>query len=109
MDAGRERYRLLATVREYARGNVSSDRTTAKRVRSRHLAYFVAFAEAARPSLNGPDSVKWLARLDLERENLLACHAWAARTRESGEAGLTLAYALGPYWFMRGQAGLGCE
>jgi predicted ATPase/class 3 adenylate cyclase len=106
LDAGGSRYRLLETVREYARECL--DRSDdARMARLRHLEHFVAFAETARAALNGPDSAQWLSRLDLERENLLACHAWTVRARGIGEAGLKLAYALGPYWFMRGQPGLG--
>jgi predicted ATPase/class 3 adenylate cyclase len=106
LDAGGARYRLLETVREYARERL--DRSDdARSARLRHLEHFVAFAETARPALYGPDRAPWLARLDLERENLLACHAWTVRTLGIGEAGLKLAYALGPYWFLRGQPGLG--
>ena len=99
MDAEGSRYRLLETVREYARGKLdASDEGDA--VRSRHLEHFVTFAETARSSLNGPDHARWLARLDLERENILAAHAWSASS--GGDFGLRLTYAIGPYWFARG-------
>ncbi|CAG1009518.1 Putative HTH-type transcriptional regulator [Burkholderiales bacterium] len=106
MDADASRYRLLETVREYAlaRLDESGDGDAA---RTSHLRHFVALAEAALPRLSGPDQGTWLARLDLERENLLAAHAWAARAQDGGEVGLRLAYAVGNYWFVRGQPGLG--
>jgi predicted ATPase/class 3 adenylate cyclase len=105
LDAGGSRYRLLETVRAYAKEHLDHS-SMASDVRSRHLEYFVVFAETARPSLNGPDQVEWLSRLDLERENVLAAHEWASHAAKGGELGLRLAYALVTYWFIRGQSGL---
>jgi predicted ATPase/class 3 adenylate cyclase len=106
MDADSSRYRLLETVREYARDRLDES-LDADATRGRHLQHFVALADAARSRLNGPDHARWLARLDMERENLLAAHAWAAHASGGGQLGLRLVYALGPYWFIRGQPGLG--
>ena len=52
-------------------------------MRKRHLAFYLAFAEKARPELAGPEQGTWLARLDLERENILAAHAFCDQ-RENG-------------------------
>ena len=41
----------------------------------------LALAERARPELFGPKQAPWLARLDQERENLLAAHACGRRRR----------------------------
>ena len=105
LDAGGSRYRLLETVRAYAKERLDRSHA-AKVVRTRHLEYFVAFAESARTSLNGREQAQWLLRLDDERENVLAAHEWASQAQNGGELGLRLAYALGTYWFMRGQSGL---
>ncbi len=106
MDAGGERYRLLETVRQYAQERLhdSGDEVDA---RARHLGYYLALAEKARPELAGPAQGAWLARLDLERENLLAAHGWADRAPEGAAAGLRLAWALKPYWINRGFPDLG--
>jgi predicted ATPase len=106
VDADGTRYRLLETVRRYAHDRlVEAGEDLA--IRARHLEFFLALAEQARPALAGPEQALSLSRLDLERENLLAAHAWAGREPHSGESGLRLAYALGTYWFTRGQPGVG--
>ena len=99
------RYRLLDTVREYAQERLeeSADGDAA---RDRHLAFYLAFAEKARPELVGSEQGVWLARLDLEQENLLSAHAWCGRAR-GGESGLKLASSLRRYWMIRGLLGLG--
>jgi predicted ATPase/class 3 adenylate cyclase len=104
VDGGR--YRLLETVRQYAqeRLNESGD---GDQVRTRHLAYYLAFAETARPELIGPEQGAWLPRLDLERENFLSAHAWCGYTEDGAELGLRLASAVKPYWLNRGLLGLG--
>ncbi|MFO1308394.1 MAG: tetratricopeptide repeat protein [Burkholderiales bacterium] len=108
MVADGTRYRLLETVREYARAKLDESGESDD-VRTRHLHHYLALAEAARPELNGPRQAEWLDRLDVERENLLAAHAWAGRAQDGAEPGLRLAYALGSYWFMRGQPELGLQ
>ena len=105
-DAEGERYRLLETVRLYAqeRLNESGERD---RTRTRHLAYYLALAEKARPELDGPDQAAWLLRLDLDRENILAAHAWCDRAEGGAELGLKVVFSMQPYWFNRGLLGLG--
>ncbi len=106
MDADGERYRLLETVRQYAeeRLHESGEENDAH---TRHLEFYLALAEQARPALAGAEQGVWLARLDLERENLLAAHAWAGRMDEGAAPGLRLVWALKPYWITRGYLGLG--
>ena len=106
MDAEGSRYRLLETVREYARGKLDASGES-DAVRSRHVDYFVAFAEKARESLNGPDQARGLARLDGERENLLAAHTSSVNVPDRAELGLRLIRAMGPYWFARGMPEMG--
>ncbi|MBK6805581.1 MAG: tetratricopeptide repeat protein [Betaproteobacteria bacterium] len=106
MDADGSRYRLVETVREYAHEKLDESGESDS-VRASHLRHFLELAEAARPELGGAEQARWLARLDLERENFLAAHAWADREEGNAERGLRLAYALGRYWFTRGQPALG--
>jgi len=105
-EAGGERYRLLETVREYAKQKLAES-ADEPATRARHLAFYVAIAETAQPLLVGPQAAEWLARLDLERENLLAAHAWCDCADGGGELGLRLASAMRRYWFVRGLLGLG--
>ena len=106
VEAAVERYRLLETVRQYSLERLDESHE-AGAARSRHLAYYVALAEKARPGLAGPRQGEWLNRLDLERENLLAAHAWCDRSAEGAEVGLKLANLVKPYWLNRGLLGLG--
>jgi predicted ATPase/class 3 adenylate cyclase len=106
VESGRERYSLLETVRQYAAERLGESGEEGA-ARSRHLAHYVALAEKARPGLTGPRPVEWLNRLDLERENVLAAHAWCERAAEGSELGLKLASLVRPYWFKRGLLGLG--
>jgi len=101
-----ERYRLLETVREYARERLAESRELEEAC-NRHLGFYVGFSEQARPQLVGPDQGRWLARVDLERENILAAHAWCSRAPRGAECGLQLVYLLRPYWLNRGLLGLG--
>ena len=106
MDADSPRYRLLDTVRHYALERLEES-GAGDEARMRHLRYCVGFAETARPELTGPKQGEWLARLDRERENLLAAHAWCERAPGGAELGLQLVYLLRPYWLSRGLLGLG--
>ncbi len=106
MEVGGERYRMLDTVRHYAveKMKESGEEASARR---RHLDHYLAFAETARPELAGQELGSWLARLDLERENLLSAHAWCDRAEEAAESGLWMVCAVKTYWINRGLFALG--
>ncbi|MCC6779921.1 MAG: tetratricopeptide repeat protein, partial [Hyphomicrobiales bacterium] len=106
LDRGGERYRLLETVRQYAQERLDAS-GKGDATRSRHLEHFLAFAERARPQLIGSEQAAWLDRLDAERENLLAAHAWCAHAEEGAERDLRLAAALRRYWIVRGLPAVG--
>jgi predicted ATPase/class 3 adenylate cyclase len=106
LDPESGRYRLLETVRQYALERLEESGEAAV-VRTRHLRFFLALAERARPELAGPAQGEWLTRLDLERENLLSAHTWCNRAEDGADLGLRLMYFVKPYWFIRGLLGLG--
>ncbi len=106
VESERERFRLLETVRQYAQERLRKSDEEAE-IRSRHLAYFLELAETAKPQLVGPEQGVWLARLDLERENLLSAHAWCDHEEGLAELGLKLASSMRRYWIFRGLLGLG--
>jgi len=108
MDVGGARYRMLETVREYARGKLDGS-GDAHGVSERHLRFFVEFAERARPALNGPEQGTWLRRLDLERENVLAANAWSQSDARDVQRQWRLVEALRLYWINRGLLTLGLE
>ena len=69
-------YRMLETVRQYAREKLF-DSQSPERWRDRHLAYFTAFAEQTAPDLKGPGQLIALQRLDREIENIHQALDWA--------------------------------
>jgi predicted ATPase len=106
MEVGGERYRMLETVREYAREKLDATDDAAP-ARDRHLFFFVDFAERARPGLRGHDQGAWLRRVDLDLENILSAHAFSQATQERGTLQWRLVEALRVYWINRGLLSLG--
>jgi non-specific serine/threonine protein kinase len=100
---GDTRYRLLETVRQYAREKLHAA-GEGDSVRSRHLRYFVQLAQEAEPELYGPDQIAWLDRLEADLDNLRAALEYSQANRPSGEAedGLRMAVALESFWHIRG-------
>ena len=102
------RYRMLDTVRHYAQEKLTQGDDGAA-TRNRHLEFFLAQAERARPELAGPEQGIWLSRLDFDHENLLSANAWSESSVNAGEVGLRLVHALRPYWIHRGLLTLGLK
>jgi non-specific serine/threonine protein kinase len=98
---GETRYRLLATIRQYARDRLV-EAGQAARVRTRHLDWCMAFAERAGAELRGPQQALWFSRIEQEHDNLRAALEWSQATEASAEAGLRIAGALYRFWHVRG-------
>ena len=98
---GTARYRMLETLRDYARERLAaaSDREAVER---RHVAYYLALAETAEEGTQGPEQVAWLDRLEHEQGNLRAAFYWA-QARGEAELCLRLAAAQQSFWLRRGQ------
>ena len=77
------RYRLLETLRDYARehrpGHVDEDA-----LRSRHLDHYLAVVQYANDVCAGPHQVDGDAVFDKEWDNLRAAHSWAVETKAVG-------------------------
>ena len=97
---GELRFVMLETIREYALERLAASGEMHV-IRRRHAAYYLALAEEAEPQLRGAEQDRWLARLEMEHNNLRAALAWAFGGGD-GEVGLRLAGALGPFWYVRG-------
>ncbi|HZO26813.1 MAG TPA: helix-turn-helix domain-containing protein [Chloroflexota bacterium] len=94
------RYRLLEPVRQHAQRLLVISGEN-ERARSRHATYYAALAERAAPLLRGPEQIRWLERLEAERDNLWAALAWFSEHGEF-EDSLRLAVAMAPYWEAHG-------
>ena len=98
---GEARYRLLETVRQYARDRLVEANEEAD-VRTRHRAWCVTLAEQAPTELRGPRQRLWLERLEVEHDNLRAALAWSRDDPGGAEAALRLAGALTYFWWLQG-------
>src|SRR5581483_2453102 len=92
--ADEPRYRMLATVRQYAAAKLW-DGPEGPTVHGRHAEYYLAIAVAARDAVDGPQQTRWLARLEFEHDNLEAALQWLAE--ESIDDGARLARLLWPF------------
>lgn len=98
-DASPGRYRLLETVREYAREQLEAARES-ERVRRRHAEFVVTLAEDADRKTSGPEAAKWLAIMDEEHDNVRAALDWSEQAQPI--LCLRLATAWAPFWLVRG-------
>src|SRR5262249_9573696 len=98
------RYRLLETVRDYARVMLGSTEEV-DGMQSRHLVYFTELGETAEPQLMGTDQRTWLEKLEAEHDNIRAALEWSAGSEP--DAGLRLAGAIWRFWYVRSHFGEG--
>ncbi len=97
---GAVRYRLLDTVRQYAREKLlESDEV--EQLRDRHLNFFFKLVEEAERKFNGPEETLWFERLEREYENLRTALEWAM-AKSDVEVRLKFAANLRWFLFVRG-------
>ena len=120
-EQGKEaRYYFLETVRQYGRDKLMESGEGGV-LCERHLEWYLDLAEQAEPELGGLDQVMWLERLEVEHDNLRAALEWSLGSggepsvpggkagSPRAEAGLRLAGALRPFWWIRGYFNEGRE
>ena len=101
------RYRLLGTIKEYA-GLRLAEAGESDVARRAHLAYFTELTETAEPRLRRAEQLEWLARLDVERDNIGAAMRGAVAAGEAQPA-MRLAVGAGWYWWLGGHKAEGFE
>ena len=106
--AGRSRYRLLETLRQYAADKLREAHAE-RAARSRHLRWCERLARAGDPGLSGPGHREWLQRLEAEVDNFRAALRWSLLEPAELEAGLRLAASLVRFWFLDGGTAEGSE
>ncbi|HEU5025724.1 MAG TPA: BTAD domain-containing putative transcriptional regulator [Spirillospora sp.] len=97
VDGPEPRFRMLETIREYARERLAD----ADAARDAHLACFLDLAERAEPRLRGAGQLGWIARLAAERDNLAAALDWAVESGDAASA-VRLGAALASFWMIQG-------
>jgi len=84
------RYRLLETMRVYARQQLAATGEQ-ERLQRAHAEHYAAFAERAGPELLGPAQLEWQHRIRTELDNLRAAVTWAMT---SGDQTRPLAFGI---------------
>ncbi len=105
-NVGSYRYRLLETVRQYARDRLL-EHADGGRWRDRHLTHFLQLTERAELHLTDMEQQTWFDRLETEHENLRAALTWSSAEGGDNASGLRLAGALWRFWSVRGYPGEG--
>ncbi len=82
-ESGSSRYRLLETVRQYARDKLL-EMGESEEARNTHFDYFYKMAKAAEPMLNGPEARAWVAKLEAEHDNIRAALDWGLEKNLGG-------------------------
>jgi predicted ATPase/DNA-binding SARP family transcriptional activator len=96
---GEGRFRMLETIREYARERLEESGET-EAVETRFSSFFLDLAEKAEPGMFTRQQKAWFDRIEAEYDNLRAALSWM-RDRRARIEGLRLAGALGWFWFRR--------
>jgi len=97
---GKARYRLLETIRVYARQRLS-ELDDPDRVRGRHLAFHVGLVGRAHVGLTGGQPEPWVARLAADLDDLRAAMDWAVEGKDL-RALVDLTEPVVRFWFERG-------
>jgi predicted ATPase len=98
---GEVRFGMLETIREYGLERLAGSGEL-EAVRQAHARHFLALAEEAAPQLNGPEQAGWLARMELEHDNMRAALQWSIGEGGDRGLGLRLARFVAPFWERRG-------
>jgi predicted ATPase/DNA-binding SARP family transcriptional activator len=99
--AGRARFGMLATIRDYAADRLGA--AERGELRSRHALHFLAGAERTREIIagSGAREAELLAELEQDHDNYRAALRWAHETGDNA-ALLRLVTALRLFWMVRG-------
>lgn len=101
---GTWRYRMLETVRAFARKRLAESTPGTEGLADRHLAWAVDVARELATDLDRPDHLRMLERLEVEREDLIAARRRADERGRDGDV-ITLATVLAWFWAKQGHYG----
>ncbi|HKX40274.1 MAG TPA: hypothetical protein VJO99_03885 [Burkholderiaceae bacterium] len=95
------RYRMLETIRDYAREKLEHDGEAAATA-ARHCEHFFAMAKNANRGLKGSEQADWIWRLETELDNVRAAIALALGGGADPFIAVKFAVALQGFWILRG-------
>jgi predicted ATPase/class 3 adenylate cyclase len=93
------RYRLMETVRQYARDKLLES-GEAEEARDIHFKYFYSLAKTAEPHLDCPEAVEWIRKLSAEHDNIRAALEWGLNKNVAGV--LSMVPSLVRFWMRQG-------
>jgi len=97
------RYRMLETIRDYAREKLVQAGDTDSTM-ARHCQHYFAFAKAVSQGLLGTEQGSWIAQMEAELDNVRAGIALALAGGVDPIIAVKYAVALQGFWIMRGYA-----
>jgi hypothetical protein len=96
---GSSRYRLLETVRQYARDKLLESGES-EEARNVHFEYFYSLSKTAEPGLDSPQALEWIARLAAEYDNIRAALEWGLEQNVARV--LSMVPSLWRFWIRQG-------
>ncbi|WP_218007512.1 BTAD domain-containing putative transcriptional regulator [Nocardia vinacea] len=105
--SGGPRYRMLDTIKQYARDRLVESGES-DLVRREHLSYVTELTATAEPHLRRADQLVWLATLEAEHDNIAVAMRGALAAGDAAGA-MRLAAAAGWYWWLSGHKAEGME
>jgi predicted ATPase/class 3 adenylate cyclase len=97
----RSRYRMLETLRDYARDRlIQREELAATAIR--HCNHYFVMAKAANKGLQGPEQAEWTRRLEAEHDNLRAAIALALEKGTDPVIAVKIEVALMGFWLLCG-------
>jgi predicted ATPase len=95
------RYRMLETIRDYAREKLEQGGDAAA-VTARHCEHYFAVAKAANHGLRGPQQADWIWKLEVELDNVRNAIALALAGGVDSFIAVKFAVAMQGFWILRG-------
>ena len=95
------RYRMLETIRDYAREKLEQSGETAAAA-ERHCEHYFVMAKAANRGLRGPEQADWIWRVETELDNVRAAMALALAGGVEPFIAVKFAVAMQGFWTLRG-------
>jgi len=97
------RYRMLETIRDYARIKLI-ERGELEKLSSRHCDYYFVMAKAGNRGLQGPEQAEWIPRLESDHDNMRAAIAYALGGTGDSIIAVKMEVALMGFRILRGYA-----
>jgi len=95
------RYRMLETIRDYAREKLEQ-RDDAAGVVARHCDHYFAMAKAANHALSGPAQADWIWKVEVELDNVRSAIAVSLAGAVDPFIAVKFAVAMQGFWILRG-------